>query len=310
MDSKAVCPICGGESTHEMPVAEWGEMRRCISCELIFADPMTLPEAPESLYNKAYQGVYDNPGMKEYSERFEKKQAMKKESLDPEDLLFWGAYEQAKNWLEKNAAAGSVILDIGCGLGGWLPTLRKKGFSPVGLDVAEEVVKIRTEEGFEVYHGTIDSIEPNWKNPSVCTCFFVLQHIQDPVDFLATIRAKFPNSTLIIGIWNKFPAPDVISSTSLPPRTLSWWGPKSLRKALEKAGYQVGMPSQSTAAGEFPAPRILRRIISRERNPKLYFRLIAIYYAVKPVVFFPLKLWKHLGHKTRTSTVLAIAKPS
>lgn len=309
MDSKAVCPICRGESIHEMPVAEWGEMRRCISCELIFANPMTLPETPESLYNKAYQGIFENPGMKEYSERVARKQAMKKGNLDPEDILFWGAYEQAKNWIEKNAAAGSVVLDIGCGLGGWLSTLRKKGFSPVGLDVAREVVRMRAEEGFEVWHGTIDSIEPNWKNPTICTCFFVLQHVSDPVSFLATIRAKFPHATLIIGVWNKFPAPDVISAASLPPRTLAWWGPKSLKKALEKAGYQVGLSSEPVAAGEFPAPRIFRRLISRDRWPKLYFRLLSIYYTVKPAIFFPLKLWKRLVHKTRTSTVLAIGKP-
>ena len=30
---------------------------------------MSLPESPESLFDKAYRGVYENIGMKEYSER-------------------------------------------------------------------------------------------------------------------------------------------------------------------------------------------------------------------------------------------------
>jgi hypothetical protein len=310
MNLNTACPICHGESIHELPVEGWGEMRRCASCELIFANPMSLPETPEQLYNKAYQGIFDNPGMKEYGERFERKQIMKKVNLNPQGTLFWGAYEQAKIWIEKNVTLGSVILDIGCGLGSWLSTLREKGYFPVGLDVAEEVVKIRAEEGFEVWHGTVNSIEPNWKNPAICTCFFVLQHTEDPVGFLTTIRNKFPCALLIIGIWNKFPAPDMIAATSLPPRTLSWWGPKSLEKALEKAGYQVELSFEPIASGEFPAPNIFRAFTLRGQAPRFYYKLLSTYYALKPIIFLPLKLWKRLVRKTRTSTVLVVAKPS
>jgi len=280
-----------------------------MSSELIFANPMTLPETPESLYNKAYQGVFENPGMKEYSERITLRLEMKRANIDPEKLLFWGAYDQAKTWLQKNVPKGSVVLDIGCGIGGWLSTLHKKGFMPVGLDVAKEVVDIRTDEGFEVWHGTVDSIEPDWKHPAVCTCFFVMQHLPDPVGFLATIRSKFPKATLVISVWNKFPAPQKLSAASLPPRTLTWWGPKSLKKALEKAGYRVNLVSEPIGASEFAMPRIIRQLIPRDQRPAFYYRLLSIYYTIKPAVFLPFKFWKRLTTRTRTSTVLAIGEP-
>lgn len=308
MSSNAVCPICQGESIHEMPVANWGEMRRCEACELIFANPMALPEAPESLYDKAYRGIFENPGMKAYSERVTRRLEMKRGDIDPEKLLFRGAHDQAKTWLKKNVPRGSVVLDIGCGIGSWLPTLRKIGFKPVGLDVAKQVVDIRTSEGFEVWHGTVDSIEPGWKQPAVCTCFFVLHHLTDPVGFLSTIHSKFPKATIIIGMWNVFPVPQ-LQPAGQPPRTLTWWGPKSLKKALEKAGYRVNLLSEPIAASEFAMPRIIRRLIPRNRQTSFYYKLLSVYYTVKPVVFFPLKLWKRLRAETRADTMLAIGEP-
>jgi len=309
MNLNAVCPICHGESIHEMPVSNWGEMRRCVSCELIFANPMTLPETPESLYDKAYKGVFENPGMKAYSERITRRLEMKKGNIDPEKLLFWGAHSEAKTWLKKNVPRGSAVLDIGCGMDSWLATLRKSGFVPVGLDVAKEVVDIRTSEGFEVWHGTIDSIEPNWKQPAVCTCFFVLHHVPDPVGFLATIRSKFPKATLVIGMWNVFPAQRKMPAKGLPPRTLTWWGPKSLKKALEKAGYRVNLLSEPIAASEFPIPQVIRQLIPHNQRTAFHYRLLSIYYAIKPAVFLPWKYWKRLKTKTKPSTLLAIGEP-
>jgi SAM-dependent methyltransferase len=308
MNSNAACPICHGETIHEMPVSNWGEMRRCVSCELIFANPMTLPETPESFYDKAYKGVFENPGMKAYSERLTRRLETKSDNIDPEKLLFWGAHDEAKTWLKKNVQKGSVVLDIGCGLGNWLDTLRKNGFVSVGLDVAKEVVDIRTSEGFEVWHGTINSIEPNWKQPAVCTCFFVLHHLPDPVGFLATIRSKFPKATLVIGMWNVFPVPQ-LQPAGQPPRTLTWWGPKSLKKALEKAGYRVNLLSEPIAASEFAMPKIIRQLIPHNQRTAFHYRLLSIYYTIKPVVFWPLKFWKRLKTETPPSTMLAIGEP-
>jgi SAM-dependent methyltransferase len=247
--------------------------------------------------------------MKAYRERVMRRLEIQNGNIDPEKMLFWGAREQAKNWMKKNVPKGSVVLDIGCGIGSWLTTLRKIGFKPVGLDVAKEVVDIRASEGFEVWHGTVDSIEPNWKNPTVCTCFFVLQHVPDPVGFLSTIRSKFPKASLVIGVWNKYPAPQKLQEASLPPRTLAWWGPKALKNALEKGGYRVILFSEPIAASEISMPQTIRQLIPQNQRNIFYYKSLSIYYALKPVIFLPWRLWKRLINRTRTSTLLAICKP-
>ncbi|MBI4303186.1 MAG: class I SAM-dependent methyltransferase [Chloroflexi bacterium] len=306
MTSNHVCPVCKGSSVHEREVAEWGEMRRCPSCDLVFAYPMTLPEPPESLFNKAYQGVAKNVGMKEYGVRMSLKSERKRGRIDPKRVLFWGAYDQAMAWFQKNVPKGSVVLDIGCGVGYWISTLRQEGYDSAGLDVAKSVVDMLSAEGFDMWHGTVESLDPNWKNPSVVTSFFVMHHLQDPIGFLKTIRKKFPEATLMIGVWNQFPEPLKLSPASLPPRTLAWWGPKSLKTALEKAGYEVDIISETIGAAEFEMPGPIRRLIPGDKRPGLYYKLLSAYYWLKPAVFLPWKLWKR---KSRSGTALAICRP-
>ncbi len=308
MPADGLCPICHEESVPIQPVSNWGEMRCCMSCKLAFASPMTLPEPPESLYNKAYQGLSENPGMKQYNQRILLREQWKKGNIDPERALSWcAAHTEAMGWLKNNIPAGSVVLDMGCGLGYWLSALNKNGFTPIGLDVAKEVVDILTNEGFEIWHGMVDSVPYNWEQPAVCTSFFMLQHLSDPVSFLKAIRSKFPKAVLLIAVWNRFPSPPKLSAASLPPRTLTWWGPHSLRKALEQAGYQVDFVSQLLEHYEFAMPRITQRRFSDLILSSRHYRLFSIYQAAKPKIFWPWKFWKRLRGKS--SSVLALGKP-
>lgn len=302
------CPICLGESVHERFVPDWGEMRCCASCELVFANPMTLPESSESFFGKAYQGVLDDPGMEDMGGRILLREAEKKGKIDPEKRrLPSGAQGQAMAWLKKNISPGSVVLDIGCGAGYFLSSLRNNGFTPAGLEVAKEAADMLTNDGFKVWHGTVDSIPADWQNPEACTCFFVLHHVPDPVGFLATIRDKFPNASLLIAVWNRFPSPPDFGPRSLPPRTIAWWGPQSLQRAMEKAGYQVDSVSQRIEAHQFRIPRITQRGFSDWAMSSGHYRLLAIYYAVKPKLVWPWRLWKQLRGKC--GSALAIGKP-
>lgn len=303
-----VCPICHRESVHDRSVPDWGEMRCCPSCRLVFANPMTLPESPESFYSKAYRGFSEYAGMEDYSRRISGSiNKANKGSIDSERIHFCGARADAMTWIKENISPGSVVLDIGCATGYFPRLLRKNGFMAVGLEVAKECVDMLTDEGFQIWHGTIDSIPYNWNQPVLCTTFFVLHHLPDPVGFLATIRSKFPNANLLVGVWNRFPSPQRISAASLPPRTLTWWSPQSLQKAMEKAEYQVDSVSELIHPYEFGMPRVTRGRFTMWARSSGHYRLLSIYYAVKPKVVWPWRFWKRLTGKP--SSVLARGKP-
>ncbi len=301
------CPICGGESRRLRTVPDWGEMRQCPSCELGFAHPMNLPESPESFYNKAYQGALETPGMGQYAERIRAREHLNKANIAPERIIYIGSRSEAMAWLKQNIHRGSMVLDIGCAMGDFLRALRKNGFNPVGMDVAKEVADMLSGEGFDIWHGTVDSIPDNWQNPAICTCFFVLQHVPDPVGFLGSIRQKFPSAGLIIATWKRFPSPPKITPASLPPRTMTWWGPRSLEKALNQAGYHVDLISQPLEPYEFGLPRIRQQGFSEWALSSGHYGLFSVWHAVKPRVFWPWRLWKRL--RGRSSSILALARP-
>ncbi len=310
MNSNHRCPICHGESSRDRLVPDWGEMRRCDSCRLVFAHPMTLPESPESLYGKAYEGLWEKPGMEGYLRRMSEVERIKEDNLDLDSRILTssGARHEAMAWLKRSAPPGSVVLDVGCSLGYFLSRLRRNGFTAVGMEVAKKPVDALREEGFEVWHGTIDSIPHDWKQPQVVTSFFVLHHLTDPVGFLSTIRDKFPEATLMVGVWNRFPSPQDLSPASFPPRTLTWWSPNALKEAMKRAGYEVESVAQFIHPYEFGTPRIARRRLSEWTLSSGHHRLHSIYHAVKPKLVIPWKLWKRLRGKS--SSVLVIGRPA
>lgn len=307
MELNIECPICQSESEHIRSIPDVGEIYCCKLCQLAFTNQTSLPKSPESLYNDAYKGLTLNIGMQEYHMRTVLKEQRSKGNIEPEIMGFWGVRGEAIRWLKRNVPEGSVVLEIGAGMGYFLTAARKNGFEPVGLDVAEEAVKTLNNDGFKMWHGTVDSIPHNWQRPTVCASFFVLHHLADPIGFLTTIRTKFPEAYLIVAAWKRFPLPSQLKPAGLPPRTLTWWSLNALQKAVEKAGYQVDMVVQSMEHEEFGLPRVTPHGFSDWALSSGHYRLFSIYHAIKPKVFLPWKFLKRLRGKS--SSILVLGKP-
>jgi hypothetical protein len=284
-----------------------GEIRCCELCQLAFTHQTSAPESPATLYNDAYKGRALNIGMQEYHKRTVLKEQRKKGNIAPETMGFWGVRGQAIRWLKRNVPEGAVVLEVGSGMGYFLTAARKNGLTPVGLDVAEEAVNMLEDDGFTMWHGTVDSIPCDWQQPAVCVSFFVLHHLADPIGFLTTIRDKFPKAYLLVAAWNRFPLPLEMAPAGLPPRTLTWWSPHALQKAVEKAGYQVDMVVQSMEHEEFGLPKVTPHGFSDWALSTGHYRLFSVYHAIKPKIFWPWKFLKRLRGKS--SSILVLGKP-
>lgn len=78
-----------------------------------------------------------------------------------------------------NKEDDKIIIDIGCGRGEWLDILQQNGFSAIGVDNNEIMVKLCQEKGFEAvcedaikYLGRLDE-----KSVKLLTCFQVVEHL-------------------------------------------------------------------------------------------------------------------------------------
>ncbi len=191
------CHLCGdaGETVLQLPDGQ-GAMRYCAECDFGFAWPVP-PINPVDLFSRAYTGNEQRAEMHVFSRRL----ANRADKLRHPSLTFRSPIQpKALNWLEAHIPEGSTVLEIGCGVGGFMHALRAQGFHAVGNDVAEVVVRALENDGFEMWLGNLEDAPPEWPepSPSAIACFFVLHHVPNPVAFLSAIRERW-QAPLILG---------------------------------------------------------------------------------------------------------------
>jgi SAM-dependent methyltransferase len=308
LEAGGLCPVCGGASQHVCPAPGWGEMRSCVECGLIFAQPLALPMSSVELFSAAYSGEVTDNDMVEFNKRLTV--ASSKHTIPSSDLtLCSSAHQESLTILKERFAKGTRILEIGCGPGLFMKALRSAGFEAVGCDVAYPAVEFLRSQGFTVFHGSVDDCALDDPEPTAVTCFFVIHHVPDPLGFLSSIRLRFPRSTLIISerlsdLKAALARPR--HPRALPPRSLTDWDCDTLRLALEKAGYsRISVARTKFAASEFSVPGGQSAYI-RLRNVIPSYILV-LYLLVKRIAFWPLALCQRM--RRRSNAILAIAEP-
>ncbi|HUF53826.1 MAG TPA: class I SAM-dependent methyltransferase [Dehalococcoidia bacterium] len=262
------CVVCGAPSTPHMSLSAGHELRRCTRDGLVFASPMELPSGPTELFAQAYTGKIAAAQM----EMFHHRMIWRADLLrNPAAAIVALAPVQRKAlaYFRKNVAAGSPVLDIGCGSGLFLQALQGAGYDQYGLEVAGPVVDFLHGAGFDVFHGTVNDVPDGRFDPVICTSFFVLHHVTDPLDFLTTIRRKFPRASLLLTEHYFGRNPYELGSLNLPPRRLTCWNPDSLALALEKAGFR---------------PRSIKIMEAEPYHPAIDSRLMGLYCRTRKVV--------------------------
>lgn len=147
----------------------------------------------------------------------------------------------------------SPVLDIGCGQGKDVDTLRKLGFKTDGCDIFNNVLKLGNGFYFHDFEN-----KPNTKLYNTIVCVHVLEHIFDYINFLKNIRKSLTkNGKFILALPNAYSLtyrvkyligdervtmevgePNTLEKNRLEPH-IRFFGKKTLRKVLEKNGFEV-----------------------------------------------------------------------
>ncbi|MBA2720828.1 MAG: methyltransferase domain-containing protein [Chloroflexi bacterium] len=198
-----------------------------------FVEPRRLARPPALLFDAAYRGTEHGGGFDDFAHRVRQRDAL---LVDP-TLWFWSpAFSETMNWLRSWVPDGRPILEIGCGLGFFLHALRREGFAPVGLDVASMAVELNRKDGFAVWHGTLDTMPEGWVEPAAVVVFFMLHHVEEPLQLLQDIRSRWPQARVALA---QYGPSNVRPHSSEAPRNLTKWNATALREAFERAGYEV-----------------------------------------------------------------------
>ena len=90
------------------------------------------------------------------------------------------------------------LLDVGCSNGEFLFMAKQKGFNAYGVEVNKETAKIATDNGFNVFNGTLE--DANFKDNyfSVIHLGDVIEHVPDPVALLKESKRVLKRGGIII----------------------------------------------------------------------------------------------------------------
>jgi 2-polyprenyl-3-methyl-5-hydroxy-6-metoxy-1,4-benzoquinol methylase len=271
------CPVCG-TALHGSALACYAERtyHRCKCCGIINMSRINPPpvEYAKEYFFEQYQQQYG----KTYLEDFPQLKTMGKRRLAV---------------IKKIETRGGGLLDIGCAYGPFLAAAREEGFSPYGIDPAEDAIRYVTQTlGIPAVQGFFPTPQggnaapplPKAATPlphspySVITLWYVIEHFRDCVPVLAEIRKLLkPGGVLAFAT----PSFSGISGRSSLKRFLErspadhWtiWSPAVCAKALKMAGFTV---KKIISSGHHPERFPLPGKFARSRKSPLYWPLLAV----------------------------------
>ena len=136
------------------------------------------------------------------------------------------------------------LLDVGCGNGAFLQMAQAAGWSVQGIDFDPLAVAEARRQGLAVDLGGVDQLAAQAQTYDWITCSHVLEHVHEPHQLLQSLhRLLRPGGTL----WLQTPNLDSIGHRTYGPHWVGVDSPRhltlltlpSLRRALEKAGFQI-----------------------------------------------------------------------
>lgn len=267
------CPLCGAggvplhEAVKDVLCGAPGlyDYRLCSDCELTWLSPMPSTAELSSLYAAYYGTVQLRP-------EFQPTGGLKA-SVRAAVLKAWHSYEPhtrprwvLPGWVGQVLGSipavrrrseyglglllpprrvGNRLLDVGCGLGWYMKTLREWGWECVGIEEDEQVARAGREEmGQNILTGSLESQGLPTGAFDAVVLRHVIEHLPDPLSTLMECcRVLKP------GGWLGIATPNGRSLCSrwfgrhwrglVPPWHVALFGPGTLRRALIDTGFRV-----------------------------------------------------------------------
>ena len=239
-----LCPICGSSvelKSNRLPSYNQNGIYNvfyCYSCNTSY----TWPRIPD---NNLYEQIYKNAGRVIGYNRYIEYAEQVLQHSDPLGYLAReDVYWSIESTLKRYAVEGQTqILDFGSGLGYLTYAIHKRGYNVTGLDISQNAVtSARNRYGNHfVCADLYEYAKSNQAKYDIVILAEVIEHIPDPLPFLATVSTLIrPNGRLIITTPNKsITQDDVLWDTDLPPVHFWWFSEESLNFIGKHLGLKV-----------------------------------------------------------------------
>lgn len=161
---------------------------------------------------------------------------------------------------------GAALLDVGCGGGDFIATMRELGWKVSGVETDSVAVDRARGRQLDVHRGDLESAGFEDKSFDAITLAHVIEHVHEPLRLLAECRRILePNGKLAIMTPNSSSWAHRHFGRDWrglePPRHIHIFNPKNMRNLLESAGLQpVRVATLAiNASAIWPASAAIRR---------------------------------------------------
>ena len=244
---KKQCPSCGHESRHV--VSRTVDIFECEGCGLQFAEASgPVMCTPDEFFEGCMLSL-------------EQREDMARDMVSRRKALY-------EKLLGREVRR---VLEVGCGDGAWAPAWREAGCEYTGVEYLPEMAAdARKRTGANIITGEFTALDlPQF---DVAFCSQVLEHVAEPIAFLR--KAQSHAGLLHVDVPNH----DSLASTGRkwlhkreygfiqPPHHLRAYTAKSLRSAMEMAGFEIrycaGLRNDDPVLGQLvAAPTLLNKIV-------------------------------------------------
>lgn len=223
------CLICGGETRTEsesyagFQAPERFRIVSCATCGVSYS----LPRVDASkVYDNIYRSAREIPGYTRYWKFMEEIGG----SADPLGYLagaedvYWGVAQAFRRI--GAAERGARCLEVGSGLGYLTYALSKSGVDIRGLDLSDVAVQNARRRFGDLYESgdVFRYAEKHAGSFDVVLLTEVIEHVDDPVEFLGALRRLVrPGGAVILTTPNKTFFPAKVVWVSTPPPVHCWW---------------------------------------------------------------------------------------
>ncbi len=185
METSTSCNLCGGQNFEPFATrrgnltAHVFTIVRCTGCSLVFTNPRLDATENDALYEEDYfrgEGFDDSV---KYLRLDEEARARRDESLAIVDKI--RALQPSRH---------ARILDVGCGAGSFLKTLRDEGYTRIeGLELSRfGAAHAERVSGVRVHQGELDKVTLPEAHYDVVNATEVVEHVRDPMAFFTKVR--------------------------------------------------------------------------------------------------------------------------